>query len=447
MSGVAVRQVALVLAIGLGAAACANTSAAAPSTVPSEQTSASTSAATTATVHAPTTSGSAPATTTAATTSAVTLPPVTLPPTTLPTATLPTTTHVPAAPSSSTTTTEPPTTVAPPTVPPTTLPPFPIADGPAPRVNAGSSSLPFLAATIASLTGKDLAISVSVWRDHEQVYGAAAGATNDGGSVGTGTPFVLASVSKMVTALSVARLVEQGRIDLADPVPWSAMGIVHDAAWDDVTVRELLAHTSGMPVSRKSWLDLPGPCSVPLAEVMALPPRDHRGEWRYSNGNYCALGLLVEHVTGESLADAAHELVFAPIAVDGPHLSTDGALPGDAPYTNGKLGVERLSRLGGAGTWVASSDAIARMMDAVSDDDRVTLAYPGVMRDQYGWGHTGTVDGAKACAWVMEDGRTVVVGLVSGNEPSSGSELCDALVSALAIDLGEYAGEPVRTPA
>ena len=87
------------------------------------------------------------------------------------------------------------------------------------------------------------------------------------------------------------------------------------------------------------------------------------------------------------------------------------------------------------------------MMDAVSDDDRVTLAYPGVMRDQYGWGHTGTVDGAKACAWVMEDGRTVVVGLVSGNEPSSGSELCDALVSALAIDLGEYAGEPVRTPA
>jgi hypothetical protein len=68
------------------------------------------------------------------------------------------------------------------------------------------------------------------------------------------------------------------------------------------------------------------------------------------------------------------------------------------------------------------------------------------MADQYGWGHTGTVDGAKACAWVLDGGRTIVVGVISGNRPSTGGRLCDALVSALAVDLGEWAGEPVRTP-
>ena len=74
------------------------------------------------------------------------------------------------------------------------------------------------------------------------------------------------------------------------------------------------------------------------------------------------------------------------------------------------------------------------------------LTLPGVMVDQYGWGHTGTVDGARACAWVMEDGRTVLVGVIAGNRPSSGGRLCDALLPALAHDLGFFAGPPVRLP-
>ena len=308
-------------------------------------------------------------------------------------------------------------------------------------------ALPFLAATVASLVGDNQAISVSVWRDQEQIYGAAAGRTNAGGLVGTDTPFVLASVSKMVTAISIARLVEQGRVGLTDTVPWTAMGIVHDAGWDGVTVRELLAHTSGMPVARKSWLNEPGSCAIPLTAALSLPPRDHRGTWTYSNGNYCALGLLVEHVTGESLAAAADELVFARIGVTGAHVTTDGPRPDDAPYTNGVAGVARLERLGGAGTWVASTNAVAKMMGAVTADDRVTLTFPGIMQDQYGWGHTGTVDGAEACAWVMNGGHLVIVGLVAGDDPGSGGKLCDALVPALAIDVGLYAGDPFRGPA
>lgn len=300
------------------------------------------------------------------------------------------------------------------------------------------------ALTVAAfeLITDNLTISVSVHRPGTEPWGLAAGWRNDGEPTTTDTPFVVASVSKLVTALSVARLVEQGELTVTDRVPWDAMGIAHDPAWDDVTVRELLDHTSGMPINRKSWLDDPGPCSVPLADAMALPPELTRGEWTYSNGNYCALGLLVEHLTGESLDDAAYELVFDPAGIDGPYLSVDGTHDDAAPYAKG---LARLSRLGGAGTWLMSTDDLVTMLDHVTVDDLTTLRSPGIIEDQYGWGHTGTLDGAKACAWVLHDGTTVAA-VVSGPRPATGGDVCDLVLVALASDLGIGAGDPRRVP-
>lgn len=342
----------------------------------------------------------------------------------------------------STTSTTTSTTLPASTLPPTTLPPLPPA-GTALRIDTAAPELIYLTAHASTLPAGNLAVSVTVWRDGVRVFGGAAGTTNGGAPVTTDTAFVIASVSKLVTALSIARLAQDGRVELDAPVPWSDLGVAHDPGWDDVTVRELLAHTSGMPIARKTWLDLPGSCAIPLTEALALPPREHRGTWTYSNGNYCALGLLVEHVTGLPLDSAAQLLVFDPAGIVGPHLSTLGALPDDAPYAKG---VARLERLGGAGTWLASTDDLAAMLAAVGTADFDTLRWPGIITDQYGWGHTGTVDGAKACAWVMDGGRTILTAIVSGNRPSTGGGVCDELVPALAVDLGEYAGDPLRTP-
>jgi CubicO group peptidase (beta-lactamase class C family) len=182
---------------------------------------------------------------------------------------------------------------------------------------------------------------------------------------------------------------------------------------------------------------------VPLEQAMALPPTETLNSWLYSNGNYCALGLLVQHVTGLDLAQAAYALVFDPAGVTGPFLSTDGSRGSSVPYPKG---LARLARLGGAGTWLASTDDIAAMLSAVTDGDRTTLEWPGIIVDQYGWGHTGSVDGAEACAWVLQDGYTVITAFVSGSKPNTGGKVCDRVVPALAIDLGAYAGDPIRTP-
>jgi D-alanyl-D-alanine carboxypeptidase len=303
--------------------------------------------------------------------------------------------------------------------------------------------MPRLDAAASALVDGNIGVSVSVFVDGRRRYGAAWGARNDGLPIDTRSPFVIASVSKLFTSLAVARLVADGRIGLDDPVPWTAMGIAHDSTWSTVTVRELLTHGSGMPVARASWLDLPGPCTVPLVDAMATPPTATRGTWRYSNGNYCALGLLVEHLTGTDLAAATAALVFAPASVIGPTLSWAGERPDAAPYPKG---VARLDRLGGAGAWLASTDAVAAVLSTVDATDRTSMPWPAVMVDQYGWGHTGTVDGAKACAWVI--GEAVLVAVVAGDRPSTGGRICDRLVPAVAGDLGlGDLGPPVRSPA
>jgi D-alanyl-D-alanine carboxypeptidase len=165
--------------------------------------------------------------------------------------------------------------------------------------------------------------------------------------------------------------------------------------------------------------------------------------WRYSNGNYCALGVLVEFVTGQPLDTAIQQLIFDPLGLDGLHLSTGGLLPTDIPHLNN---VGRLSRLGGAGTFVVSTEDLAALVAATTFDDVDTLRPPGVFTDQYGWGHTGTVSGAVSCVWVLELGRTVVAATIAGNSPAKGGNICDLVVPAIADDLAIGQGTPIRTP-
>jgi hypothetical protein len=198
-----------------------------------------------------------------------------------------------------------------------------------------------------------------------------------------------------------------------------------------------------MPVERRAWFGGGLDCAGFLPSLVDGPPSITRGEWTYSNGNYCALGLLVEHATGLRLDAAARTLLFDPAGSSGAHLTTDGLLPTDVGYS---LGVERLSRLGGAGAFVVSTDSVAAVLADATPSDLAVLVWPGVMVDQYGWGHTGSVDGAVACAWVLEGGRTVVAATVSGRSPSTGGEVCDLVVPAVAADLGMGQGAPDRSP-
>ncbi len=143
--------------------------------------------------------------------------------------------------------------------------------------------------------------------------------------------FPACTITRLITATAILRLVAGGRVGLDDPADehLRASGLADDA----VTVRELLTHTSGLddPVRTPLAGDVPG-LARPAGPV--LPRRGTRGVFRFSDAGYAVLGQLVADVTRMSYPDAAACLVLRPLGMR--DSSFQGSWPGsDSPAVTG----------------------------------------------------------------------------------------------------------------
>ena len=129
------------------------------------------------------------------------------------------------------------------------------------------------------------------------------------------TVFDLASLTKVVaTTTAILQLVERHRIDLDAPVIryWPAFGTRGKAA---ITVRELLAHTSGMRADLPDVNKSDGRVQV-LREIVGERLYARPGERvLYSDLNFVVLGELVRRVTRHSLDDYCRQHIFLPLAM------------------------------------------------------------------------------------------------------------------------------------
>jgi CubicO group peptidase (beta-lactamase class C family) len=98
------------------------------------------------------------------------------------------------------------------------------------------------------LTAQPLAgISVAVVQDGKAVYAKGVGMANVENNVPAteNTVYQLASITKQFTATGIMILVEEGKIGLDEPVSKYLANL--PAAWQPITIRQLLTHTSGIP--------------------------------------------------------------------------------------------------------------------------------------------------------------------------------------------------------
>ncbi|RQP27046.1 exo-beta-N-acetylmuramidase NamZ domain-containing protein [Burkholderia ubonensis] len=127
------------------------------------------------------------------------------------------------------------------------------------------------------------------------------------------TVFDLASLTKAVaTATAVMQLAERGKLALDAPAAryWPAFG-AHDK--DGITIRQLLAHTSGLPAGVSSARALRTRAAV-LVDVAGMSPLAPPGaRVIYSDINYVALGEIVARVSGKPLDAWCATHVFAPL--------------------------------------------------------------------------------------------------------------------------------------
>ena len=130
-----------------------------------------------------------------------------------------------------------------------------------------------------------------------------------------GTLFDLASLTKVVaTASSALVLVDAGALDLDRPVS-SYLPRFVGSGKEHVSVRMLLNHTSGLP----AWFPLyrrAGSRAEAVDTLYQVPLKHAPGTVvEYSDLNALLLGLLIETVSGESLARFAREAVFGPLGM------------------------------------------------------------------------------------------------------------------------------------
>jgi CubicO group peptidase (beta-lactamase class C family) len=141
----------------------------------------------------------------------------------------------------------------------------------------------------------------------------------DGRSVGPDDPVRVASISKLVTAIGVLRLVEQGRLNLDADVSALLGWRLRNPAFPDVpiTLRLLLSHRSSLTDRIDYVLPLDAEMRAVLADPRAWDAYHAPGSWfGYANFNYPVIAAVMERATGERFDRLMRRLVFAPLKLD-----------------------------------------------------------------------------------------------------------------------------------
>ncbi len=319
--------------------------------------------------------------------------------------------------------------------------------------------------TIADATTNkgDAAVSIAVVRDGVLLHSFAFGMENAFTSTKAtpDTRFRLASISKLLTANAVLQLVQDGSIELDEPFlhQLGRDGDATDPLTATVTVRQLLSHTSGFPKAFSRYFSGGASDWRQAAEQSLRSPLQFvpGTAWQYSNTNYVMLGLLIEHVTGQSFEDAINRLVIDPLGATGMRLAgTFDVRTGEALYAS-TPGRNYMETLGPAGGWLGTAPDVARLLDLLDPDDlddgwhpltAETLAamqVPQTVMDpknkfNYGmglllypgeqWGHTGTIEQAHTLVVHRPDNLTVSI-LISGDIPSNTDKLLEIVDRAV----------------
>lgn len=135
------------------------------------------------------------------------------------------------------------------------------------------------------------------------------------------TVFELASVTKQFTASAVMLLVEEGKVQLDDPVAWHLPRAPE--TWKKITVRHLLTHTSGLPGLEANFKALWAGgvrLNYTTAQLFDAAAKDElsfpAGErFQYSDAGYFLLGMIIESASGQRYRDFLDERFFKPLGM------------------------------------------------------------------------------------------------------------------------------------
>jgi CubicO group peptidase (beta-lactamase class C family) len=278
---------------------------------------------------------------------------------------------------------------------------------------------------------------------------------------GEDTQFLIASISKTFTAVLIMALRDAGKLSLDDALDKHVSETTHGA----VTIRQLLAHVSGMqrePVG-DVWDTLTFPDSAALVEgwneaERILKPH-HR--WHYSNLGYSLLGEVVARLEHRPWIDALQERVLDPLGMrrttlglQPPHAQGYYVPPfTDVPAVEPVLDIGALAPAGGLASTIGDLAAWAGFLanpvaEVLSPDTVEEMCQPQIIADLEGWqlawglglmllrtdahryvGHTGAMPGHISGVFADRESGTGAVVLMNSSSAPDPAALCADLAT------------------
>jgi CubicO group peptidase (beta-lactamase class C family) len=211
-------------------------------------------------------------------------------------------------------------------------------------------------------------VSIALVRDRRIAWTKSWGVADarTGAPVTGETLFEAASMTKPVFAVSVLKLVEQGRIDLDRPLAEivAPPAVPFQEERLRITPRMVLSHTSGLPNWRKGGEERDGPLPVLFAPG---------SKFSYSGEAIYQLQRAVEKVTGEPLEEHARRTLFAPLGMTGASYvwtaELDSRLASGHKADGTFLARARYTHANAAYTLVTTASDYARLLVALLDPE------------------------------------------------------------------------------
>ncbi|GAB2571476.1 serine hydrolase domain-containing protein [Gracilibacillus alcaliphilus] len=202
--------------------------------------------------------------------------------------------------------------------------------------------------------------SLAILENEDTVHLQQWGMMSDDSVVKEDTPFLIGSLSKPFTALAIMILVEDGEINLHDPIDRYIPSFIYQTnSSQEITVLNLLEQTSGisqfegLKVTDNQTTDEKA-ITEAVKQLSGVKLSNAPGEvYEYNSANYLLLGAVIEKVTNQSFSEFLHTEIFAPLgmhhtAADYETASEKGYVPGFESWFGNPVVSDGLYDSGGA---------------------------------------------------------------------------------------------------
>ncbi len=216
---------------------------------------------------------------------------------------------------------------------------------------------------VSAQSGETPGVSVLIARNGQILYQKGFGYADVGNRVPVTpeTKFRIGSITKQFIATAILKMQEEGKLSVEDKLSKFVPGFPRG---DEVTIRHLLTHTSGIHsyTNRPGFLKYVTMPITPAAlvdTIKAYPYDFNPGDrYLYNNSGFFLLGYIIEKMSGMSLADYLKENLFKPLGMNNTGVYTVTRLLDHEAYGYDRDNVNITKALNWDMTWAGGAGSL-----------------------------------------------------------------------------------------